>query len=629
MLQDIRDNSQGVVAKIIIGLIVAVFALFGLESIVGGIMRNPTVAEVNGEEITEPQLQAGAQNLLASIGGSLDSLDQQLVEQIALNQLIEEVILRQAAQRAAMRISDERIDQAIIQTPQFQIDGTFNPDLAARTIASQSYTVPGYRQALQDNMLMAQLANAYSSSAFITDAELERIAGLRTQTRDFRFIPVALGTRTLGQAISDEEIEQYYRNNQAEFTVEEQVVVDYVLLDRDELFEEIETDEALITAQYEVEREAFESESEYRASHILFETGPNLSEAEAVAQALEAKARLEAGENFGDLAMELSSDTISAEDGGDIGYSDGSAFPPEIEEAAETLAVNTVSEPIVTEFGVHLVKVTESGENIYPPYEEVAERIERELKSNEVQLLYTQMLEELSNRAFEDPDLQTITEELGLEVQRSEPMPRSGGTGVLSNPAVIDAAFDPEVLEEGHNSDVIELGPTQALVLRTVEHRAPEARPLEDVRSEIAVILRTEMERERASQIGNEIVAALRDGEPVDELLQEYELAWNEQAGAGRTAPGVNSEVLDTVFAMEKPQGDTPVYDGTLLSNGTFAVIELNAVNSGNVSSLTEPELETITGTLLDEKGQSDFGSYVTHLRNNADVTTTLFDEPF
>ena len=129
MLQDIRDNSQGVIAKVIIGLIVAVFALFGVESIIGGFITSPPVAEVNGEEITESQLQFSAQSLLGTIGGGAD-LDQGLVEQIALNQLIEETILKQSALRANMQISSDRIDRSILDNPSFQINGVFDPDLA-------------------------------------------------------------------------------------------------------------------------------------------------------------------------------------------------------------------------------------------------------------------------------------------------------------------------------------------------------------------------------------------------------------------------------------------------------------------------------------------------------------------
>jgi peptidyl-prolyl cis-trans isomerase D len=119
MLQTIRENSQGLVAKVIIGFIIAIMALFGVESIMNGFITNPTVAEVNGEEITEPELQTSVQNLIASVGGNLESLDEDLIRQVALNQIIEDRLLRQSSKDAGLIISSDAIDLQIISNPQF------------------------------------------------------------------------------------------------------------------------------------------------------------------------------------------------------------------------------------------------------------------------------------------------------------------------------------------------------------------------------------------------------------------------------------------------------------------------------------------------------------------------------
>ncbi|MEQ8952799.1 MAG: SurA N-terminal domain-containing protein [Gammaproteobacteria bacterium] len=375
MLQDIRDNSQGVVAKVIIGLIVAVFALWGVESIIGGFIRTPPVAEVNGDEITDIQLQTNAQNLMASIGAQADQIDQELIEQIALDQLIEEMVLLQYAEANSMAVSSNQIDQAIINTEQFQISGRFDPDLAVRTMAAQGLSVPMYRQSLQQRMLLSQVANAFTSSNFVTDPELRKIVELSAQARDFRYLSITMGTRTLGTAISDEEIQQYYDANEAQFTEEETVTVRYVVLDQEFIAEEIEVEESELLAQYEVERNSFEGSAEKRASHILLEVGGDLNEAAAMELAESVRQRLLDGEDFGALALEYSADTVSAEEDGDIGYTDGSAFPAEIEQALESMTVDEISAPVVTEFGVHIVKLTEASENSYPPFAEVRERI--------------------------------------------------------------------------------------------------------------------------------------------------------------------------------------------------------------------------------------------------------------
>lgn len=624
MLQDLRENSQGVIAKVIIGFIVAIFALTGVEWLIGGFISSPPVAEINGEEITEAQLQFNTQNLLASLGGA--DIDQELLEQIALNQLIEETVLKQSADRAGMIVSSDRVDRAIIENPSFQINGVFDSDLAVRTMASQGYNIPLYRQALSQSMLLGQIANAYSASNFITDSELESIAELTQQTRDFRYVSVTMGTRTLGNAISQEEIQRYYDENPAEFTQEESVDVNYVVLDRNVIADEIQVDEAEIRAQYDAQRADFEGSSEKRASHILFEVGGTMDEAAAMDLAATARQRLLDGEDFGAVALELSSDTVSAEEGGDIGYTDGSAFPQPIEAALETLALNEISEPVVTEFGVHVVKLTEDAENVYQAFEEISDRIERELKSAEVDLLFAERIEDMSNLAFETGDLITISEQLGLEIQSADSVPRAGSSGLFANQALVTAAFSDEVMLEGNNSDVIEIGDNQAVVLRVQQFNESAVLPLDDVMGEISIILRTQMEREAVQSLGEDLLIAAEEGGDVDALLADNELEWLDAENISRNDFSVNREVIDHVFTMAAPESE-PIVSSVSLANGTFVLVELNQVNPGEFSAIPEPERNRLVDSLQSDLGVSDYQSFLLSLREGSDISAAMLEE--
>ncbi len=628
MLQDIRDNSQGVVAKVIIGLIIAVFALWGVEAIIGGFVGSPPVAEINGEEITEAQLQVNTQILLNSLGANAGSLDQDLLEEIALNQLIEEMVLRQSAASYNLSVSSDAVDRTIVRSPQFQIGGEFDPELAVRTMASQGYSVPLYREQLQQQMVLSQIANGYSSSNFITDAELEAFARLFGQSRDFRYVSVTMGTRTLDTPITDAEIERYYTGNQEQFAEPESVVVEYVLLDKNAIANEISVPESDLRAQFESERSEFEGSSEKRASHILFALSGDQNEAQAMGAANAAAARLASGESFAALAMELSSDRASAEEGGDIGYSDGFAFPPEIEEALEGMSQGEVSEPILTDFGVHLVLLTESNETEYQDFEEVRDRIERELKSAEVELAYGERLADLSNLAFETGDLTTISTELELETQLSPAFSRQGGNGLFANPNVIAAAYSDSVFLDGNNSDVVELSDDQAMVLRIAEVNEASIRPLEEVQTEIAVLLRTQMEREAVQNIGSELLSAVENEESVDELMAEYDLSWIEHEDVSRNTFVVNQQILQSVFAMQAPEGESRV-DTVTLSNGTFALIELTAVNPGSLADLGETERAELKQQMLGDLGGSDFQAYLANLRESADIQARVIEDDF
>ena len=620
MLQTIRDNSQGIIAKVIIGFIIGVFALFGAESIVGGFLGGNNVASVNGEDITEQELAISIQNLMASIGANIQDFDEELLREIALGQLIEDKLLMQAARDSGMVISEDSLDREILRTPQFQLGGVFDNDLARRTMAAQGFTPQAYRATLAERMTMGQLANAYAATAFVTDADIARIAELQTQTRDFRFVSVPLGNRPLGQAITPEDIQRYYDNNAEEFTTEEQVSLQYVLLDKNAIFDEVTVDADQVRAQYETERSEAVSSVERRASHILFDLGSD-DEATVISRAADVRARIEAGEDFGDLAREFSVDDISAEDDGDIGYTDGSVFPAEMEDALAALEVGEVSAPVVSEFGVHLLKLTEYDVQEYPEFEEVSERIERTLKQAEVDQLYFSRLETLANLAFETFDLLSINEELGLDIQQTEFFGRNGGTSaVAGDPNVISAAFSADILEDELNSDVIELSENRVAVIHLAEYRPAEVQPLEDVRAEIAVNLRRQMEQDMAREVGESILTALRSGESVEDLLGAESLVWNERSGVQRGQFDMNTEIVGNVFSMSAPESGSVNLEGFGLNNGAYVVIELQAVNPGSVEQLDEGQREQLLAAIMESRGRSTFDGLLANLQNSARI---------
>ena len=620
MLQDIRDNSQGVIAKVIIGLIVAIFVLFGAESIIGGLTRAPGVAEVNGEDISDFQLQQGIQELINSIGGNAEGIEQSLLEQIAMNQIVEETLLRQSAQAAALSISSERIDRAIIENPNFQVGGRFDPEFAVRTMNSQGFTVTSYREALSRQMLLSQVVNAYSSSGFATQSELQTLAALSAQARDFRYITIPPGTRTLGTPITDEQIATYYEANQARFVRPESVIVDYVVLDKTNIADEVVLEEGAVLAQYELERSTFEGSAEKRASHILFETGPSLSVNQAREAASAAVARLDAGESFEALALELSSDQVSAEEGGDIGFSDGSAFPIEIEEALEGIEVGETVGPVETEFGVHVVKLTEDNSTVFQSFEEVSGRIERDLKAAQVEQLYASVLSDLSNLAFESSDLQRISDELNLSILTSGDFDRAGGGGIFSDPRVLEAAFSGDVMLDGNNSDVIEISDERAVVLRINSITPEGVLPLEAVEPEIAVELRAQMERDAVAALGDNLATLLERGDDAEEFLTENELQWRSETSVRRNQSTVNREIVEAVFALPAPTESDVTRSQLTLGNGTFVLAELISVTEGSFESLAETEKSSMRESVVGDLGSSELRAFIANLRETGDI---------
>lgn len=622
MLQSIRDNSQGLVAKIIIGFIIGLMALFGAESIVGGFFGGNNAASVNGEDITEQELAVSLQNLMASLGAGVADFDEEVLRDVALQQLIEDRLLTQAAESAGLVISSASIDREIVNTPQFQVGGRFDENFARLTMATQGFNAQTYRAALAQQMTMGQLANAYAATAFVTEADIARLAALETQSRDFRYVSVPLGTRTLGEAISQEDLQAYYDNNAAQFTEEEQISIQYVMLDKDQIFNEVEIEESRVRAEYETQRSAAVSDIERRASHILLEIASDQTREQVIAQASEIKQRLDGGEDFGVLAREFSVDTFSAEQDGDIGFTNGSVFPDAVEQALAAMDVGQVSEPVVSEFGVHIVKLTEYQAQEFAEYEEMSERISRDLKSAQVDQLYFDRLETLANLAFETFDLQAISEDLELEIQTSEFFGRSGGADIVSsNPTVLSQAFSQDILTDELNSEVIELSDSRAIVMRLAEHRPSSVQPFEDVRAEIAVLLRTQREQERAAEVGQQILAALESGGDASDVLTAESLQWDQRNGVRRNQFDLNTEIIRNVFAMQGPESATePTRQGFSLTNGAYVVVELQAVNAGSLEQMPEEARQQLATAMLDNQGRQTFQAFLATLRQNASI---------
>jgi peptidyl-prolyl cis-trans isomerase D len=622
MLQSIRDNSQGLIAKIIIGFIIGLMALFGAESIVGGLFGANKAASVNGEDITEQELAISLQNLMASLGAGVADFDEQLLRDVALQQLIEDRLLTQAAENAGMVISPVSIDREIVNTPQFQIGGRFDQDLARRTMAAQGFSSQTYRAAVAKQMTMGQLVNAYSATAFVTEADIARLAALEMQSRNFRFVSIPLGTRTLGEAVPQEELQAYYDSNTAQFTEGEQVSIQYVVLDKNDIFNEVEIEESRVRARYEEQRAAAVSDRERRASHILLEIGSGQNQGQVVAQAAEIKQRLDAGEEFGVLAREFSVDTFSAEQDGDIGYTNGAIFPGPVEQALLALEVGQVSEPVVSEFGVHLVKLTEYQAQEFPEYEELSERIARDLKTAQVDQLYFSRLETLANLAFETFDLQAISEDLGLEIRESDLFGRSGGSDIVtSNPNVLTQAFSADILQDELNSDVIELSQNSAAVIRLREYRPSAVRPFDEVRAEIAVLLRTQKEQQKAAEVGQQILAALETGGDASDILSAEVLGWDQRQNVRRNQFDLNTEIIRNVFAMSAPEStDQPVRQGFNLTNGSYVVVELQSVNAGSPEQMPEEARQQLVAAMLDNQGRITFDAMLSQLRSSATI---------
>ncbi|WP_347169131.1 SurA N-terminal domain-containing protein [Pseudomonas salmasensis] len=621
MLQNIRDNSQGWIAKTIIGIIVALMAFTGIEAIFQASGNNKQdVAKVNGEEITQTELSQAVdmqrRQLMQQLGKDFDAslLDEKLLRDAALKGLIDRKLLLQGAADSKFGFSEAALDQVILQTPEFQVDGKFNAERFDQVIRQLGYSRMQFRQMLTQEMLIGQVRAGIAGSGFVTDAEVLAFARLEKQTRDFATVNIKADPAAV--KLTDDEVKAYYDQHAKEFMTPDQVVIDYLELKKSSFFDQVTVKDDELQAAYE--KETANLAEQRRAAHILIEVNDKVTEAQAKAKIEDIQARLAKGEKFEALAKEFSQDPGSANNGGDLGFAGPGVYDPDFETALYGLKQDQVSVPVRTTFGWHLIKLLGVEAPEVPSFASLKDKLTRELKAQQVEQRFVEATKQLEDAAFEASDLAQPASDLKLTVHTSAPFGREGGEGVAANRAVVTAAFSPEVLDEGANSSAIELDPETIIVLRAKEHLKPAQLPLENV----AAAIRTQMTKERASAAAkaraDELIASLRDGktaldQPVDGQ------AWKVTEAATRGQESIDPAVLQALFRMPKPAAkDKPTFTTVTLRDGSLMIVRLNGVNEA--AAPTDEEKAQYRRFLASRIGQQDFAAYRKQLETQADI---------
>ncbi|MBX7273790.1 SurA N-terminal domain-containing protein [Stutzerimonas chloritidismutans] len=616
MLQNIRDNSQGWIAKTIIGIIVMLLALTGFEAIFNAASNNQNAAEVNGEEISRYDLDQAMnmqrRQLAQQLGQDFDAslLDDRLLRDSALGSLIDRMLLLQSAKNANFAFSSEALDQLILQTPEFQVDGAFSAARFDQVIQQMGYSRLQFRQLLEQEMLIGQLRAGISGTGFVTDQQVDNFARLEMQTRDFATLTLPAQQEAI--EVGDEQIKEYYEANADRFRTPEQVIVEYVELKKESFFDQVEVSDEELQELYQ--KQIANLAEQRRAAHILIETGGELSDDEAKAKIDEIATRVKNGDDFAAVAKEASQDPGSANEGGDLGFAGPGVYDPAFEDALYALNEGEVSAPVKSEFGWHIIKLLGVQSPEVPAFESLKPQLVRELKAQQVEQRFVETSKQLEDSAFEASDLAQPAQELGLMVQTTEAFGRDGGEGITANRQVIQAAFSDEVLMDGANSSVIELDPDTSIALRVKEHLKPAAIPLADVREDIVQQLQRSLAAEAARAKGEQLLADLRKGQQPDDGQ------WQAVEAATRSQEGVAPALLQAVFRMPRPeQQDKPSYSGVALSNGDYAVVRLNGVNEPE-AALTDEEKLNYRRFLASRVGQQDFAAFRQKLQAEAEI---------
>jgi peptidyl-prolyl cis-trans isomerase D len=298
---------------------------------------------------------------------------------------------------------------------------------------------------------------------------------------------------------------------------------------------------------------------------------------------------------------------------------------PAFEQAAFSAAQGEVTEPVLSQFGYHLILVQEIQPEVGPEFDEVRGQVEQAVRKQEAERLLADYAERLSNMAYEHPDsLEPAAQALGLEIQTSDWMSRGGGQDLLAAREVIAAAFSDDVLLRGNNSEVLELGQERMLVLRVNEHQEAAVEPLKEVRDQVVELVRQEQAQQAARSQADAALARLKEGATLEVIQADSGFELKQPGNLERTSTAAPAPLVREVFKLPRPVGDTPTYSVADLGNGDYAVVALTGVTDGTLEDLDEPSRTRDKAVLARSRGQQYYQHLVQFLRSEADIEITL-----
>jgi peptidyl-prolyl cis-trans isomerase D len=583
MLQTIHDKLKGWVAGLVLGAIALVFVFWGIN----WTLSAPTyAAKVNGHEISSTDVRQAYQQALAqgerAANGNLTDAQRNDIKRRVLDDYVSSEALVTRADDLGYRVSDREILQEMSLVPAFQLDGKFNLDHALALLHAQGRSVSEIEELFKRDVKLRQFETALSASSFVTPLELQRIRALTREQREVSWITLAAAKYGDTATPDDAAVKAYYDAHKSAYMTPETVDLRYAEISLSQLSAKVGVSEEQLKAYYEDQKtkapERFTQPEQRRVRHILLTVGNPKDDAAVKAKAEALLKRAQAGEEFAKLAKENSQDPGSAAQGGDLGFSERKVFVPEFADAAFGMKEGEIKGPVKTQFGYHILKLDAIQPATVKTFEQARADLETEYRRNEAERLYNDAADQLADAALQNTtDIDVVARKAGLTVSEIKDFSRSDGGGALGNaPAVIDAAFSADVLD-GHLSPIVEVEKGRGVVLRATDHKLPQQKPLEAVRSEVIAAWKKQRGVELAAAAAADAIKRLSAGESWDAVAKSLGQSAPAPKFMLRTDPELPVDIRASVFTAVKP-AQKPTYASVALPNGDSAVYDLSAV---------------------------------------------------
>ena len=566
-------------------LIIPSFVLFGLEGYSRFNDKGAVVAKVNGNKINQTDWDAAHKREVDRIRASMPNIDAKLFDTAeakyaTLERLVRDQVISAAAQKLQLVASDTRLARELQQSPAIAAlrtaDGKLDMERYKQLAASQGMTPEMFEMQVRADLSNRQVIQGVQGSAYATSAQTQTAMNAFMQRREVQILNFPAADYLGKITVSDTDLQAYYDKNKDKYQSSESADIEYIVLDIESLRQSITLNEQDLKSYYEQNLQRLSSKEERRASHILITSAKDSPEAEkkiarAKAEELLKLVKLKPA-SFADVARKNSQDPGSAVKGGDLDFFGRGAMVKAFEDAAFSMKTSDISDLVESEFGYHIIQLTDIKAAKTQSFESLRPSLEADLKKQQAQRKYAELAETFSNTVYEQSDsLKPVADKLKLNIQKANQVARQATQtrGVLSHPGLLQAIFSEASLQKQRNTEAIEVAPSTLVSARVVKHQPAATLPLAEVKEFVKRALTQEKAAEMAKAQGEQRLTALKASTGADNLPNAIVIS---REKTQRQLP----KVVDAVLRADPNK--LPSVSGVDLGVQGFAVVRVTKI---------------------------------------------------
>ena len=619
MLEQIRNRTQTKLAKVILAIIIIPFALFGIDSYLSGVGSSVHIASVNDEAITAQELQDTESQFVAQIRSQNEETDPAIFQDIEfkkaiLDQLITSKLVNQEIKNAGFYISDTQIGTYISGMPEFRRNGKFSQDQYDEVLKINNLTPKKFDEKIRKDLGTQQVKESLKKLIYIPRDKIQPLVNLTYQKRDVSIFELKQEKYKKNVDLSDAALKKVYEESKSNFIRPDQVKIKFIIYSVAGIVPNVQVPDDAVKKYFTNNINRFQADQQRRAKHILFNVNSNMPSEEVDRIRTEAEAILKEikknPKTFDENAKKYSQDVETSKNGGDLGFFSRGEMTKSFDDAVFAMKKNQISNLIKTEFGYHIIMLTDlKGEEV--KFESVKNQIKGELLFNLALTEYGSNVEDFSNVVYEQSEnLEAAAKKFDLEIQDSQWLSFEDAKKFFNNEAFAQAIFDKNAIDQKKNIPAIEASPNNLVSARVVDFRPSAIKTLDEVKGSIKdFLLEAESQKLLIADGGKLIEEVKSNPKKID---------WIDQLVIDRIdKQGLSDPLINAIYKMDDKK--IPGYSGLYDPKGEeYIIVKLNKVVTENVTDKDSIDIYyNDYMTMIEEEVEA---AYISDLRVNANI---------